>query len=131
MFSIHVLQKNVFLKFIHQVINLPYLDMVVSETLRMYPILPMIERMAMENYRIPDSNLVIEKGTPLFIPLLGLHYDSKYYSNPDVFDPERFSKENKQSLNPHVYMPFGAGPRNCIGKIFENSSKIIIKFLLP
>ena len=120
MFSIHVLQKNVFLKFIHQVINLPYLDMVVSETLRMYPILSMIDRMAMEDYRIPNSNLVIEKGTPLFISLLGLHYDSKYFSKPEIFDPERFSKENKQSLTSYVYMPFGAGPRNCIGKFSGN-----------
>ena len=90
--------------------------MVVSETLRMYPILPIIDRVAMTNYKIPETNLIIEKGTPIFIPLLGLHYDPKYFSNPESFDPEHFSTENKSLRHSFVHLPFSEGPRNCIGK---------------
>lgn len=46
---------------------------------------------------------------------LGLHHDQDYYPNPDVFDPERFSTENKQTRPSGTYLPFGDGPRNCIG----------------
>ncbi|XP_043475349.1 cytochrome P450 6k1-like [Leptopilina heterotoma] len=95
--------------------GLQYLDMVVSETLRMYPILPVLDRKAMNNYQIPGTNIIIEKGTPVFIPLLGMHYDPQYFSKPELFDPERFSEENRKSRTNYVYMPFGEGPRNCIG----------------
>lgn len=99
-----------------QISGLQYLDMVVSETLRMYPILPVLDRKAMNNYQIPGTNVIIEKGTPVFIPLLGMHYDPQYFPKPDLFDPERFSEENRKSRTNYVYMPFGEGPRNCIGK---------------
>ncbi|XP_051157765.1 cytochrome P450 6k1-like [Leptopilina boulardi] len=98
------------------VMTLPYLDMVVSEILRMYPVLPYLDRVAQKNYNIPETNLLIEKGTAIIIPMLGLHGDPQYFPNPDVFDPERFSEENKKSLIPCVYMPFGEGPHICIGQ---------------
>ncbi|KMQ83122.1 cytochrome p450 6k1, partial [Lasius niger] len=73
--------------------SLPYLDMVVSETLRMYPPLGYINRMPNETYKVPNFDLVIEKGTPVYIPMLGLHYDPEYFPNPDKFDPQRFNEE--------------------------------------
>ncbi|XP_012288296.2 uncharacterized protein LOC105704030 [Orussus abietinus] len=97
------------------VVNLPYLDMVVSETLRKFPPLPLLDRVTAADYKVPDSNVVIEKGTPIFIPLLGLHWDPDNFPNPEQFDPERFSEENKKARKPFTYMPFGDGPRNCIG----------------
>jgi len=98
--------------------SLPYLDMVVSETLRMYPPLGYLNRMAMQTYKVPEYNLVIEKGTPVYISMLGLHYDPAYFPNPNKFDPERFNKENKCNRPPCVYFPFGEGPHTCIGNRF-------------
>lgn len=95
--------------------TLPYLDMVVSESLRKYPPLPFLDRVTTAEYKVPNSDLVLEKGTPIYIPMLGMHYDPEYFPNPDVFDPERFSEENKKNRKPFVYMPFGLGPHSCIG----------------
>ncbi|CAL1682606.1 unnamed protein product [Lasius platythorax] len=95
--------------------SLPYLDMVVSETLRMYPSLGYINRVPNETYKVPNSDHVIEKGTPVYIPILGLHYDPKYFPNPDKFDPEQFNEENKRNRPSCVYIPFGEGPHACIG----------------
>jgi hypothetical protein len=52
----------------------------------------------------------------IFIPIIGLHRDPNYYPDPERFDPERFSEDNKHSINPTTYLPFGLGPRSCIGK---------------
>ncbi|XP_051167209.1 uncharacterized protein LOC127285302 [Leptopilina boulardi] len=95
--------------------DLEYLDMIVSETLRMYPTLPFIDRKTTKNYKIEETGLIIEKGTPILIPMLGFHYDEKYFPNPYNFNPERFSSDKKSSINPYVYLPFGIGARNCIG----------------
>lgn len=61
--------------------------------------------------------LQIRKGEPVLIPFFKIHRDEKYFPNPNTFDPERFSNENKDNIKPFTYMPFGLGPRNCIGKI--------------
>ncbi|RZC41682.1 p450 domain containing protein [Asbolus verrucosus] len=50
--------------------------------------------------------------------MFGLHYDEKYFPNPQKYDPERFSEENLSKLTPFSYIPFGEGPRNCIGERF-------------
>lgn len=89
--------------------------MVVSETLRKYPTLPFLDRVANEDYKIPNSDLVLKKGTPVFIPMTGIHNDPEYYPDPKKFDPERFSIENKGARVPFTYFPFGEGPRACIG----------------
>lgn len=100
--------------------DLEYLEMVIFETLRMYPVLPIIDRIATSDYEIEETGLIIEKGTPILIPMLGLHYDSNYFSNPNEYDPENFSEFNKQRRNPYVFMPFGIGPRSCIGNVNFN-----------
>lgn len=64
----------------------------------------------------------------VLIPIRAIHNDPKYYPNPDKFDPDRFSEENKHSIIPGSYMPFGAGPRNCIGNY--NINYCAIDFLL-
>ncbi|XP_013114332.2 cytochrome P450 6g1 isoform X1 [Stomoxys calcitrans] len=102
--------------------KLEYMDMVVSETLRLYPVLPVLQRICQrppgkaESYSLkPYCEFSIPDGMPVYISMYGLHYDPKYWTNPTTFDPERFSAENKQSLNPGIYLPFGMGPHNCIG----------------
>ncbi|XP_024888695.1 cytochrome P450 6k1-like, partial [Temnothorax curvispinosus] len=98
--------------------SFPYLDMVVSETLRMYPPLGFLNYMAKKNYEVPEHNLVIEEGTPVFVSLLGLHYDSNNFRNPNIFDPERFNETNKRNIPEDVYIPFGRGERFCMAEKF-------------
>jgi cytochrome P450 family 6 len=76
----------------------------------------MLNRECTKTYRIPDTDIVLERGIKTVIPVLGLHHDEKYYPDPDRFDPERFSEEEKAKRPPYVYLPFGDGPRICIGK---------------
>lgn len=78
---------------------------------------PVLERHCNTHYTlIPENALVINKGTTVFISTLSLHYDPQYFPNPKKFDPERFSEANKNDIQNFVYLPFGEGPRNCIGE---------------
>ncbi|XP_076286679.1 cytochrome P450 6k1 [Lasioglossum baleicum] len=95
--------------------DMKYLHQVMCETLRLYPAAPILDRVATTDYKIPGTDIVIEKGTPIYIPLCGLQRDPRYFPDPDHFDPDRFSDENKGNIKPFTYMPFGEGPRNCIG----------------
>lgn len=100
------------------VMSMPYLDMVVSETLRKYPIAASLSRKSTQQYEIPNSTISLEKGTAVIIPVYGLHHDPKYFPDPEVFDPERFSDDMKKKRESCCYLPFGDGPRNCIGMRF-------------
>nr|AQQ12674.1 cytochrome P450 [Locusta migratoria] len=95
--------------------KMTYLDKVVSESLRMYPPVPFLNRECNQDYKIPDSDVVLEKGTPVALSVIGLHRDPSHFPDPDRFDPERFSEEAKAERHPYVYLPFGEGPRICIG----------------
>lgn len=96
--------------------NMKYLDMVVSETLRLWPPAPNTDRLCVKDYKHDDGQckFTIEKGTVVMIPIVGLHLDEKYWDNPTKFNPERFSDDNKKNIIPGSYAPFGLGPRNCI-----------------
>lgn len=87
-----------------------------SEALRKYPPVPVLHRQCVKDYTIPGTKTVIEKNTVVFVPVVGLHKDPDYYPDPEKFDPDRFSEENRASRHPFVHLPFGEGPRNCIGK---------------
>lgn len=89
------------------------------ETLRKWPP-PLIERVCEKDYVIEpetpeEKQIVLETGIQVLIPAYGIHRDPAYYPNPEKFDPERFSDENKVNIKPFTYFPFGSGPRNCIG----------------
>uniref|UniRef100_A0A8C5E4H5 unspecific monooxygenase n=1 Tax=Gouania willdenowi TaxID=441366 RepID=A0A8C5E4H5_GOUWI len=96
--------------------QMEYLDSVVNEGLRLYPPLARLERMAKETVKI--NGTTIPKGMLVMVPVYALHRDSDLWPEPEEFKPERFSKENKQSINPYTYLPFGIGPRNCLGMRF-------------
>lgn len=81
----------------------------------MHPPIAQLERVCTEDYMLPDSNLLLKKGTTIQIPVIGLHYDPKYYPDPYTFNPYRFSLEERTKRSQYVYLPFGTGPRNCIG----------------
>lgn len=95
--------------------NMKYLHQVISETLRLYPPAPILDRVSVEDYKIPGTDVVLEKGTPVYISLTGLHRDPKYYRDPLSFNPDRYTDENKNEIPPSTYIPFGEGPRVCIG----------------
>ncbi|XP_037920402.1 probable cytochrome P450 6d4 [Hermetia illucens] len=94
--------------------DMEYLEMVIQETVRKYPALPLLNRMCTKSFEIPDSGIVIEKDTQLLISILGFHRDPKYFPNPMKFDPERF-REGSKGFNANAFIPFGDGPRTCIG----------------
>ncbi|KAG8333214.1 hypothetical protein J6590_005969 [Homalodisca vitripennis] len=102
--------------------DLDYLSMVVDESLRKYPPLGFLNRLCSRDYPVPGTDTVIEKGTQVFFSVLGLHNDPELFPDPERFIPERFSKENKSNIKPYSYMPFGEGPRFCIGMRFAKMS---------
>uniref|UniRef100_A0A8C9L8P8 unspecific monooxygenase n=1 Tax=Pavo cristatus TaxID=9049 RepID=A0A8C9L8P8_PAVCR len=98
------------------IMQLDYLDMAVNETLRLYPLGGRLERTCKRDVEI--NGVTIPKETIVVIPPYTLHRCPEYWPNPEEFRPERFSKENKDNIDPYTYLPFGAGPRNCIGMRF-------------
>ncbi|XP_022824884.1 cytochrome P450 6B2-like isoform X4 [Spodoptera litura] len=99
------------------VTELPYLEAVIDEALRFYPVLGMIPRELMEDYTMPDGTK-LDKGLRVHLPVYYLHHNPKFYPEPEEFRPERFLGEEKKNIVPYTYMPFGEGPRLCIGMRF-------------
>ncbi|KAL5276677.1 Cyp6a9.2 family protein [Megaselia abdita] len=95
-----------------------YVEQVTMESLRKYPIASEIFRLTKEDYKVPDSNFVIEKGTNILIPVRSIHSDPDIYPNPEIFDPERFSIQEITKRHTQSFLGFGDGPRNCIGLRF-------------
>ncbi|XP_076416759.1 cytochrome P450 3A25-like isoform X3 [Peromyscus maniculatus bairdii] len=110
-------------------VKMEYLDMVVNESMRLYPVATRVNRLSKKDVEI--NGVLIPKGTVVVIPIFVLHRDPKYWPDPEEFHPERFSKENKDRINPYTYLPFGHGPRNCIGMRFAfiNMKLAIVKIL--
>ncbi|GBP26417.1 Cytochrome P450 9e2 [Eumeta japonica] len=94
------------------------------ETLRKWPPAPNPDRYCQKRYNLgkphekATKDVYLEEGSVVVIPVWPIHYDPKYYPDPHRFDPERFSDENKHNIKPFTYLPFGVGPRNCIGSRF-------------
>ncbi|PSN42714.1 hypothetical protein C0J52_14304 [Blattella germanica] len=89
-----------------------------SKTLRKYPIASFVPRECTKDYNIPGTSHKINRGQIIQIPIAGLHYDPKFYANPEIFNPENFSSDAKASRPSCAYIPFGEGPRICIGLRF-------------
>ncbi|KAF7689170.1 cytochrome P450 3A27-like isoform X5 [Silurus meridionalis] len=102
--------------------NMDYLDAALNESLRLYPVAYRLERVCKKTVEI--KGVIIPKDTAIFIPTYTLHRDPEYWTDPDTFNPERFTQENKENIEQYAYMPFGLGPRNCIGMRF---ALVIIK----
>jgi len=100
--------------------SLKYLDAVIMETLRMYPPVVRLSRQCTKDYslEVDGKTILVKKGDEIRIPSYAIHHDNQFYPNHDQWNPERFLPENKDKLTPYTYLPFGGGPRNCIGMRF-------------
>jgi cytochrome P450 len=97
-----------------------YLRAVIEESMRLYnPVLRM-ERKANEDFPLGDTGIVVEKGTIVIIPVWAIHHDPEVYPDPETYDPERFMDEKHRAgiRANSMYLPFGQGKRDCIGKDF-------------
>ncbi|XP_044740001.1 probable cytochrome P450 4p3 [Chrysoperla carnea] len=93
--------------------KLKYMEMVLKESMRLTPTIPLIVREPSQDIKI--GNYIIPKGVSILIPIFTIHRNPEYWENPLKFDPERFTAENIKNRHPYAYIPFSAGPRNCIG----------------
>lgn len=94
--------------------KLKYLDMVLSESMRRWSTVPISDRTCTKAYVLENydgTKVQLQPGDSVIIPVYALQMDEKYFKNAEKFDPERFSDENKSSIHPGTYMPFGIGPR--------------------
>jgi cytochrome P450 family 6 len=99
--------------------DMTYVTQIFDEILRMYPVADPVHRKASAPYKIPGTELTLEKDAEIMVSIRGIHYDEKYYPDPYKFDPDRFTPENVKSRHPCVYLPFGLGPRNCVGELHD------------
>lgn len=103
--------------------KMKYMDLVISELLRMWPPAFSLDRQCGKDIDMYDENRQLlakfRKGDIIQIPIIALHRDPIYFPEPELFKPERFLDENKANIKPFTYLPFGVGPRSCIGKILN------------
>ncbi|XP_076293589.1 cytochrome P450 9e2-like [Lasioglossum baleicum] len=116
--------------------GMEYMDAVINEAMRLYPIAVFLDRQCTKNFELPPAvpggkPFTVKKGTSLWIPIHEIQTDPKYFNNPDQFDPDRFIQDGKKILSSGTYMPFGMGPRICIGNRFAlTEMKVIIFHIL-
>lgn len=103
--------------------RLEYLDAVINETVRMYPIIPIVDRECSKSFELPlvlpgAKPYVMNEGSHLWLPIYAIQSDPKYFEKPNTFDPDRFLDKKSNLVNSGVYLPFGMATRNCIAKRF-------------
>ncbi|XP_002738927.2 cytochrome P450 4V2-like [Saccoglossus kowalevskii] len=96
--------------------EMKYLDNTIKESLRMYPSVPIFARQLDEDVTLAGFKIPSEAN--ILVAPYALHRDEKYFPNPEVFDPDRFSSSRSKHRHPYAYVPFSAGLRNCIGQKF-------------
>lgn len=96
--------------------QMPYLEMVIKEVLRLFPIAVMLQRSVVEDIDI--STCTLPAGCSFVIPIFHLHRDPRFWERPNDFDPDRFTPENMKKRNSSCYIPFSLGPMDCLGRYF-------------
>ena len=103
--------------------KMPYTRAAFDEAMRLYPPAPNISREAIEDNEW--NGMTITKGTQAMVMPWTLHRHREYWENPEAFMPSRFLPENREKIDKYQYLPFGAGPRICIGASFAIQEAII------
>uniref|UniRef100_A0AAT9UTX4 Cytochrome P450 3639B2 n=1 Tax=Maconellicoccus hirsutus TaxID=177089 RepID=A0AAT9UTX4_MACHI len=101
---------------IDDVKQMHYMEQVIKEVMRLFPLVPFLFRSPKEDIFLGDC--IIPSGTELVVNVLSLHKNPQYFPNPEKFDPGRFSEEKSKDLPKGCYLPFVIGARNCVGKSF-------------
>jgi cytochrome P450 len=110
------------------VAKLTYTRQVFSEAMRLYPPAPIITRTAVKAFQL--GQYLIPAGTVLIVPLYAVHHHASLWCEPQVFNPDRFGPELTRARHRYAYMPFGAGPRVCIGNAFAVMEAVAILAVL-
>ncbi len=110
------------------VARMEFTTQVIDESLRLYPPFWMVDREAIENDRVGD--IEIPRGTAVIVFIYGAHHSPAYWDNPEQFLPERFSRENKKSHKVFTHLPFGGGPKGCIGGNYAMLQMLMILSVL-
>lgn len=111
------------------IMQLQYLDRVIKEALRVHALIPCILRSLSED--IVLDGITVPAGVTLALHIANLHRDPEQFPDPLKFDPDRFLKENVAKRHPYSFIPFSAGPRNCIGQKFgTRNTKTILASIL-
>ncbi len=108
--------------------SFPFATRVIQEGLRLYPPFWMVDRMAIADDRVGD--LDIPRGSTVIVYVYGAHHAKGSWPSPESFDPERFTKEHEKARTPFTYLPFGAGPRVCIGNQYAMLQILMILSVL-
>jgi cytochrome P450 len=109
--------------------RLPYLEMVVKESMRMFPSVWSYMREPISDYAIGKA--VLPAGSLVFICVYALHHDPRHFPDPEAFWPERFENEREKQIPRGAYVPFAAGPRVCLGKSFAMmEARLVLATLL-
>ncbi|XP_037360287.1 cytochrome P450 4F3 [Talpa occidentalis] len=110
--------------------HLPFLTMCIKESLRLHPPVTVISRCCTQDIVLPDGR-VIPKGIICLISIFGTHHNPSVWPDPEVYDPFRFDTENIKERSPLAFIPFSAGPRNCIGQTFAMTEmKVVLALTL-
>ncbi|XP_063391522.1 cytochrome P450 6B2-like [Cydia fagiglandana] len=96
--------------------EMQYLHMCFKESMRLFPSLGFLVRQCTDSYQFPGTDVTIDEGVNIAIPLQAIQTDPKYFKDPEKFIPERFDAKNLQEIQKNTYLPFGDGPRACIGE---------------
>ncbi|XP_066127002.1 cytochrome P450 4F2-like [Saccopteryx bilineata] len=108
--------------------QLPFLTMCIKESLRLHPPVTSISRCCTQDIMLPDGR-VIPKGVTCLINIFGMHHNPSVWPDPEVYDPFRFDSENIKKRSPLAFIPFSAGPRNCIGQTFAMAEMKVVMAL--
>lgn len=102
--------------------EMKYLDAAFNEALRLHPTVPFMDRLTTQKTKLTGTtkdgkqiDVSLDVGVPVIVSMMGLHHDEAYYPEPNAFKPERFLLDSKANIPKFAFLPFGEGPRICLG----------------